>query len=128
MKKLLIYFTIVVLSCLASGSAHSQSSTFQPTTPEVFNLYGPKVNIYPNPVATGASFYIQLDSCLEPAIDQVYIYSEEGFLLKTYSIRIEPGILRYQASISGLHKGRYVLRIVGAKIPGNALSMLLDID
>jgi len=128
MKRRLIYFTIVVLSCLEIGSAHSQGSSLQSGTPEVFNLYGPKVNIYPNPVATGASFYIQLDSCLDPEIDQVYIYSEEGFLLKTYSIRIEPGILRYQASTSGLHQGRYVLRIVGACIPGNTLSMLLDIE
>jgi hypothetical protein len=128
MKKLSFYFALIVLSCLAIGSAQSQSSVLEPGTPEVFNLHGSKVNIYPNPVATGASFYIQLDSCLEPAIDKVYIYSEEGYLLKTYSIRLEPGIVRYPASTSGLRQGRYVLRIVGDWIPGNTISLLLDIE
>jgi hypothetical protein len=121
-------FMISIAICLMSmASVRGQGFPLQPINSETI-YSGTKIEFYPNPVEIGSVFYLLMDSCLVTTIDKIFIYSEEGFLLKKQSIRLEPGIIRYPVDISGLRSGKFIVRIVGDELAKGTLSMQLDLE
>ena len=127
MKKISPFMISIAICLMTTASVRAQDFPLQPVVSETA-YSGTRVEFYPNPVETGSVFSLLLESSQVSTIDKIFIYSEEGFLLKKQSIRVEPGILRYPIDITGLGPGKYIVRIIGEELPRGTLSRQLDVE